>query len=424
MKYRLVALAGCLAACAIPSAWGDAIPFSSGRFFSDAGEAQAGTYSSPVMLDAVTLGEATFRSEANEFISPADVRVYVEAGADQWRLLTHEEMSEPISPVRYALSRDVGSQSVDSVLSALDGRDLTQLLYTDATSNIRIDVVLAAAVMDDQPGAPDRSPEVMLITSVTNGSARLVPVVAGYVDDPVFAGTTVIADEASTRAGATGMSLVLDGIDAAQPMHIVGFDLSDDFGLDEATSPIGYRIELPARSAGVIAVLGCGRESQVLGLGELVLNDEDEVAAGTLGGGGGGSGNVGQTISTSAGGGYGGASVGFRGSGGGGGGGLPFFPFQFAEEEPITDVPADDSTGDGDEDADETGGDDPSVNPGGTKLRPEDLGGFNLPGDSSPVDERPSLRTPPGETPVPGPTPLVLVLGGVVLGTHRRRRSV
>lgn len=302
--------------------------FATARFLSEHGEVFGGSFGSSVLLDTLTIGEATYRSSMDEMIEAASVRVRVDRNGDgRYELLSDDEIMRGDGPVSFAFGRNVDSTSYRTTLDVMRGRDLARLLMSDGRAAVQLDVLLTTEIIDDRPDIEDHAPEAIVLGSFNGQGARLAAIIGGNVDQPILARDPVHIDPATIAAGESGVNIVVAGLDAPIPISIVGLDLFGGLGVRGQQSALGFRLEIPAGSPAFFNVLGTAHAAQQVDRHTDIDEDhEDAYGFESLGGGGGGGGY-----------GYGGAGRisfaaplrssriggggGFRGGGGGGGGG-------------------------------------------------------------------------------------------------------
>ena len=318
------------------------VPFTTGRFVSEDRDVFNGLFSGDVLIDTLTLGDTTYRAELQEFVEAAAIRVYVDrTGNGSWELLTDEDLAGGAEPVSLALARDLNPADIPTALDAVQGLSISHMLHTTGSAAVRVDVLLTVGIYDDKPTEDDQTPEAIVVGSFRESGPQVTAMIAGHVDEPVFAGRTALLDGNEITAGATGMDILLGNNDTPQGICVLGLDLSGQLGVEEGILAVGYRLEIPAGQTAMFNIFGAAVEGQ-RALGEdLQVLDEPEAFGGALGGGG---------RSLGAGVGAGshlprGSRTSFRGSGGGGGGGgggrPPFEPKDTPDDpEKPQDVPA------------------------------------------------------------------------------------
>lgn len=361
--------------------------YDTGRFVATQGEVSRGVFSSDLLLDHLSIGEASFRAQLDEFIEMTSVRIYAASQDDDgaFRLLSDEQLAGGASPVSFAVARDLDPAKFNTALDAMQGRNLAHMLFSDGSTAVRVDAMLAFPLYDNKPSEADRSPEGLLIGSFNNHTVRVWAIVAGNVESPILGNRyeELVFDHFDLAR--TPISMLIHGQEAAMGMTIVGLDLFGNLGLRSGEAVLGFRVEIEPSPGNPIMfnVIGAGGEDQKT-LGQNVTEmtqPEDFAFFGSVGGGssGGMSG-----IGGIAGRGFG-SGGGISGGGGGGGGGA-------RSPGGGNDTPPPDT-------ADPTPG--PSETPGG---------GGGGGGSEVPIDPN-----------IPGPGGLALLLTAAAMGRKRRR---
>ncbi|MDZ4754770.1 MAG: hypothetical protein SGJ11_09765 [Phycisphaerae bacterium] len=261
-----------------------------------------GVFARNLVLDAVTVGDATFTREENRIHSGVDVRVSIDGGEEvrdearsavgdpdstgTWRVLGDEEMASGSAPVRIVTARDLHPVPT-TALDTIGGFSISTMLSTDGSSAVRIDVLFPLGVTDNAAGTSDRIPEVLVVGPIPSGAYTLTAILAGDIDDPSLASESAVITAETLDRSRSGVSILWAGGSGASPIAMLGFDL-DDLGAHEGTA-IGYRIKVPAGVSMTCKVFGLGDPSiQPLGnVDELLVNLGDVGGGfGKYGGGG------------------------------------------------------------------------------------------------------------------------------------------
>lgn len=393
--------------------------FQTGRFLSGDNEVRAGLFGQNVTIDTLTIGDATYRSERSELMHAMTVRVYADTNGDgELDLLTDEAMASGRSLVGLAIARELNAGEFSTALSAMQGLSLGHMLYTDGTTPVRVDVLLAVSTYDDRPLEDDGAPEAIIIGSFSEHQVRVTAITAGNVDDPTFAAKTATLDRSHFESARTGMDMLTHNAEKPFAISMVGLDQSGDLGVEEGVEVLGYRVEIAVGAPAMFNIMGASYE----GVGALArempeLDEEVGFLGGALGGGGGGGGRgVGRGFGTGA---------GFRG-GGSGNGGFPPFDFNF---NPPNNDDIDDDSDSGITSSDVDTRPDGSLLAGNNHPEPSGdlLFGDNEPGvtydfgDTFDRREAGDTPAPPNPTPVPAPGGIGVLL--LALSPRRRKRA-
>lgn len=311
------------------------IPLESARFLHEGAPVVQGTFAGNLMLDAVSIGDATFSRDRSTLHAIAAVRVSV-GGEGRWTPLADEELAAGGAAARIVAARDM-VPAPSTAIDTLGGLSVSTMLLADGRDDVRIDVFLPMGVLDDAPGRPDRGPEALLVGPPPSGPVFLRAILAGDIDDPVVAEEPVTVTRDAVDAGRSGAAVIVAG--SSRPMNVamVGYDL-DDLGAHEAGA-VGFRLEVPRGVTMAFKLFGLGEAPMSVLASAAALEDTPLMASlggGALGFGGGGGGGSGRMHpfptfvgprsyalggdGGSGGGGGGGVVVG-SGSGGGNGGG-------------------------------------------------------------------------------------------------------
>lgn len=330
---------------AAPSLHASEAPFQTGRFVNEGREVFSGTFSNDVLIDALTVGAATYRASMDELIEPLAVRISVDSDGDGvFGLLTDEMLRSGAFPAGLAVALQLDPAKFSTALEAMQGLSLAHMIYTDGTSPVQIDVLLVTSIYDGKPTEDDTEPELIVLGSMSGHAITAAAIIGGNVDDPIFAQEPVDMPADLFKASATGMEMVIRQIAQPQTMTIAGLDLSHDLGVQEGVQTIGYRVTIGKGAPAMIAVLGAGMEAQrVLAQDMPLVPEVDEFLLGALfaaGSGAGGSvfrvpGVQEGTIFNPR------VPLEFRGDGGGGGGRPPEgFPPPTDPEQPTIPAPS------------------------------------------------------------------------------------
>jgi hypothetical protein len=309
----------------IAGARGEPMPVDNARCLVDGTPVFRGTFAANLVLDSISIGDATFRAEDMKIHGAADVRVLVrdESG---WRTLVDDEIASGAHGVRVVAGRDF-LPPPGTALDAMSSGSIASMLVVDGTRDVRIDVMLPLGVADNAKGRPDRMPEVLLVGPPPRGSIELRALLAGSIDDPVVSTEGLVVDADVAARCLSGFAVLFGGATRPLVLAMAGFDL-DAVGATDGAA-LGFRVEAANGSAAVFKLFGLGDAASVLlGSAEDPMASLGLVSGGTIGGGGGGGGGGRRGRSSlppavfippSIFGGGGGVSI--DGGGGGGGGG-------------------------------------------------------------------------------------------------------
>lgn len=266
------------------------VTFQSGRFVSEDRSVFNGLYATDVRIDALTLGDKTYRAQLGEFVEPADVRIWVDrTGNGDWDLITDEQLARGGEPVALALARDLHHADYESAIDAVQGLSLSHMLITDGSAAVRVDYLLTAGIFDNHPQENDVSPEAIVMGSLGGRRARLTAMIGGNLDEPILAPDSAVIKEESFAGGRTSMEIVLDSEAGAHAISVLGLDNSGDMDVRRGMMTVGYRLEIPPGPPAMFNVIGAALEWQHAPNADVLVADEPEEDAfcSWIGGGGG-----------------------------------------------------------------------------------------------------------------------------------------
>ena len=214
--------------------------------------ATGAAFKSNVSINSITLGERVLQLKGADFHAPVAVKMYVQSDVDssQFEAVTDSTIGTPGGAFRFALSEDVHQVPGMTALDVAQSSDMGRMLSPTGTHATRMQVFLSLPERDNNPLADDKSPEVILMGAIPNGTLKMTPILAGNSDIPesLIFGRTIEINPSDMATGTTAVSMYSKGDTSPQRMCIVGLDLSGDLLIEAGHTVVGYQLECPAGS--------------------------------------------------------------------------------------------------------------------------------------------------------------------------------
>lgn len=213
-----------------------------------------GVFSENVAVKSLTVGGKTFSLADGEFHIPIAVRLLTQqtGNDEQFDVFADNDIGKSTTAFSFAMSKDMEVVPGMTALDAVSSPDLGRLMQADSDRTTRMQIFLPLPVVDDDPAADDDSPEILYMGAVPKSAVKITPILAGQPDKPetlVF-GKTAMVMPSTIESGATGVSMILGQDPRAQPICIVGLDLSGEFGMIAGQSVVGYQLDIPPTRSG------------------------------------------------------------------------------------------------------------------------------------------------------------------------------
>ncbi|MCE9619325.1 MAG: hypothetical protein K8R92_05410 [Planctomycetes bacterium] len=247
-------------------AWANGLPLSNFALQNNGNpvNSSGGVFKSNVVVNSFTLGEKTFHLKGTDFHSPIAVKLFAQSDADAQRFVAvpDSQIDAPGSAFRFALSNDIEKIPGMTSLDVSQTSDFGRMLAPTGTRATQTQIFLPTPERDNNALADDKTPEVILMGAVPNGTIKVTPILAGTPDIPeslVF-GRTLEIDPTIIAAGTTSVSTVTNGGSSPHRMCVIGLDLSGDLKVASGSTVVGYQLECPAGTNTPIKLMSVGTQ--------------------------------------------------------------------------------------------------------------------------------------------------------------------
>lgn len=226
-----------------------------------------GVFKSNVGVNSLTLGEKTFQLNGADFHSPISVKLFAQSDNDSQKFVAVSDstIGTKQGAFQFALSKDIQQVPGMTSLDVSQSCDLGRMLAPTGTRTTRTQIFLSLPERDNNTLAYDKTPELILMGGVPNGTIKITPILAGNaeIQESLIFGRTLDIEPSDIVAGKTGISILADGANPRQ-VCVVGLDLSGDLGVGAEHTVVGYQLECPAGSNTAIKLIAVGTQESAV----------------------------------------------------------------------------------------------------------------------------------------------------------------
>ena len=228
----------------------------------------SGVFKSNIGMNSVTLGEKTFQLKGADFHSPVAVKLFAQSNKDAQKFdaVADSAIGADHGAFQFALSQDMNQVPGMTALDVTQSSDFGRMIAPTGNRATRTQVFLSLPERDNNPLADDKTPELILMGAVPNGTIQITPILAGNAEIPesLIFGRTLELNPTDMAKGMTGLSIIPQSASSPQRMCVVGLDLSGDLKVEGNDKVVGYQLECPAGSNTAIKLMSVGEQESIV----------------------------------------------------------------------------------------------------------------------------------------------------------------
>ena len=228
----------------------------------------SGVFKSNIGMNSVTLGEKTFQLKGADFHSPVAVKLFAQSNKDAQKFdsVADSAIGADHGAFQFALSQDINQVPGMTALDVTQSSDFGRMIAPTGNRATRTQVFLSLPERDNNPLADDKTPELILMGAVPNGTIQITPILAGNAEIPesLIFGRTLELNPTDMAKGMTGLSIIPQSASSPQRMCVVGLDLSGDLKVEANDKVVGYQLECPAGSTTAIKLMSVGAQESIV----------------------------------------------------------------------------------------------------------------------------------------------------------------
>ncbi len=228
----------------------------------------SGVFKSNIGMNSVTLGEKTFQLKGADFHSPVAVKLFAQSNKDAQKFdsVADSAIGADHGAFQFALSQDINQVPGMTALDVTQSSDFGRMIAPTGNRATRTQVFLSLPERDNNPLADDKTPELILMGAVPNGTIQITPILAGNSEIPesLIFGRTLELNPTDMAKGMTGLSIIPQSASSPQRMCVVGLDLSGDLKVEANDKVVGYQLECPAGSTTAIKLMSVGAQESIV----------------------------------------------------------------------------------------------------------------------------------------------------------------
>ncbi len=228
----------------------------------------SGVFKSNIGMNSVTLGEKTFQMKGADFHSPIAVKLFAQSNKDAQKFdaVADSAIGADHGAFQFALSQDMNQVPGMTALDVTQSSDFGRMIAPTGSRATRTQVFLSLPERDNNPLADDKTPELILMGAVPNGTIKITPILAGNAEIPesLIFGRTLELSPTDMAKGMTGLSIIPQSASSPQRMCVVGLDLSGDLKVEANDKVVGYQLECPAGSNTGIKLMSVGVQESIV----------------------------------------------------------------------------------------------------------------------------------------------------------------
>lgn len=228
----------------------------------------SGVFKSNIGMNSVTLGEKTFQLKGADFHSPIAVKLFAQSNKDAQKFdaVADSAIGADHGAFQFALSQDINQVPGMTALDVTQSSDFGRMIAPTGNRATRTQVFLSLPERDNNPLADDKTPELILMGAVPNGTIQITPILAGNAEIPesLIFGRTLEFNPTDMAKGMTGLSIIPQSASSPQRMCVVGLDLSGDLKVEANDKVVGYQLECPAGSNTAIKLMSVGAQESIV----------------------------------------------------------------------------------------------------------------------------------------------------------------
>ncbi len=230
--------------------------------------AVSGFFHCNVGIKSVTLGEKTFELKDADMHAPIAVKLFAQSNDDAQKFdaVTDADIGTKNGAFQFALSHDINQVPGMTALDVSQSSDFGRMIAPTGMRATRTQMFMSLPERDNNDSTHDKTPELILMGAIPNGTIKITPILAGNSDilESLVFGPTLELNPSDLAAGITGISIMPQGMSNPLKMCVVGLDLSGDLKVEKGHTVVGYQLESPAGSNTGIKLVSVGtQESNV-----------------------------------------------------------------------------------------------------------------------------------------------------------------